>query len=120
MKKWSFLILFVLMACSKLMDKPKNLIPQDQMAEIMADFAINDQSYIFNQKDNREGATKFLLKKYKITSKDFSESYSYYVATNQLDAIVEQSKEYLFKKEPKLEDYIKKKEQANLPPEKTN
>ena len=101
MKEWSFLILFVLMACSKLVDKPKNLVSEDQMAEILADFAVNDQSYIINMTENREASTKFILKKYKISSKDFTESYTYYVANEKLEAIIDEAQNVLKKKEPK-------------------
>ncbi|WP_300674887.1 DUF4296 domain-containing protein [Soonwooa sp.] len=120
MKRWSFLILFVLMACSEVVEKPKNLVPADQMAEILADFAVNDQSYIISMTENREASTKFILRKYKISSKDFTESYTYYVANEKLESIIDKAQEALKKKEPKLEEFIKKKEQGELPQSKEN
>jgi hypothetical protein len=35
-------------------DKPKNLIPKDQMAEIINDFAINDQATFMYPNTNLE------------------------------------------------------------------
>ncbi len=40
-----FFILFSLFSCEKIVDKPKNLIEKQEMAEIIADFAIYDQTY---------------------------------------------------------------------------
>lgn len=120
MKKWAFFLLLTLMACSKLIDKPEDLISKDNMAAIMADFAVNDQSYMVNHKDNKEGETKFILQKYKVSAKTFNNSYTYYTATGELDNIIDRAQKVLLSKDPKLEAYIKKKEQPVTQPEKTN
>ena len=60
-----FLIFFSLtvMSCSQLIDPPKNLIPKDEMSEIIAAFALNDQFNSFLPQSDLENATRFVLKK---------------------------------------------------------
>ena len=62
--KHFFLILFsiLVMSCSQLIDPPKNLIPKDEMSEIIAEFAVNDQFNNFLPQSDLENATRFVLK----------------------------------------------------------
>lgn len=119
MSKWSILILLFILSCSKIIDKPKDLLSKDQMAEMMADFAINDQSYLYNKQDNREAETKYIMQHYKISAATFTNSYTYYISTGELDDIVDRAQNVLLKKNPKLEGYIKKNESPK-PIENTN
>ena len=80
-KLFPVILMLVLMACSKPLNEPKNLIPKDKMAEMIADFAINDQMGILNQSGNMETNSIYILKKYNTDSKGFNESYKYYLAS---------------------------------------
>ena len=48
-----FSILF-LFSCSNIVDKPKDLLSKEKMSEVIADFAIYDQSYTINPNTNME------------------------------------------------------------------
>jgi len=120
MNRFLIILLLSLVSCSKLIDKPKDLLTEDQMAEIIADFAIADQSFNIDINITQQESSRFILKKYKIKGQTFSDSYQYYlVEGNKLDNIFDKAKKIILTKDPKLEEYIKKKTQENLPqPEK--
>jgi hypothetical protein len=44
MKKLIFFCFYGLFSCSDYIDKPKNLVDQNVMAEVIADLVINDQA----------------------------------------------------------------------------
>ena len=52
-----FVLLFVVSCGGDYIDKPKNLVPKDQMAEIMVDLAINDQATFLYPNSNLEAGT---------------------------------------------------------------
>ena len=113
-----FFILFLLFSCEKIVDKPKNLIEKQEMAEIIADFAIYDQTYTVKPDANMELVSRFVLKKHKIDAKTYRDSYKYYISNpEEMDDIFAEAKEIILDKDPKLEDYIekKRKENPNLP-----
>lgn len=113
-----FFIIFLLFSCEKIVDKPKNLIEKQEMAEIIADFAIYDQTYTVKPDANMELVSRFVLKKHKIDAKTYRDSYKYYISNpEEMDDIFAEAKEIILDKDPKLEDYIekKKKENPNLP-----
>lgn len=56
-----FSILF-LFSCSNIVDKPKDLLSKEKMSEVIADFAIYDQSYTINPNTNMEINSRFVLK----------------------------------------------------------
>lgn len=108
---WSFLLLF---SCTSPTAKPKKLIPKEKMAQLVVDFAIYDQSYNVSNTTDLESSTRFVLKKHKITSKEFKESYQYYLTNgNDLEKIYEEAENIIMQKDPKLKDYIKKKDKEN-------
>ena len=53
------------MNCSGLIDKPKNLVPEDEMSELIAEFAINEQTIPIAPNTDLESSTRFLLKQKK-------------------------------------------------------
>ena len=113
-----FFIIFLLFSCEKIVDKPKNLIEKQEMAEIIADFAIYDQTYTVKPDANMELVSRFVLKKHKIDAKTYRDSYKYYISNpEEMDDIFAEAKEIILDKDPKLEDYIekKRKENPNLP-----
>ena len=118
MRNWMLIIFsFLIMSCSQLIDEPKNLIPKDKMSEIIAEFAMNEQIGNINPQTDMENATRFTLKKYKITGIDFSENYKYYTATGDLEKILNNAQEIILEKDPAAKMYIEKKlkETKNVP-----
>jgi hypothetical protein len=115
MKKIIFLFtLLFIFSCSEIVDKPKNLLSKDEMSEVIADFAIYDQAYTVNPTSNLEITSRYVLKKHKITAKDYRDSYKYYISRpNQLDKILKNAKELILDKDPKLEGYMEKLEKKN-------
>lgn len=67
MKKLIFIFIVLgLFSCSDYIDKPKNLVAKDLMAEIIADLAINDQAVFMYQDKNLEAGTRFVLKSHNV------------------------------------------------------
>jgi hypothetical protein len=113
-----FSVLMVFFGCQNLIDKPKNLLSEKQMAEILADFALNDQTSTYNPSGNLEIGTRYILKKYKVTPEDFSNSYKYYIVEKKITNIVNLSQDIIKEKHPEAGVYIENKEKENkkLPP----
>ena len=108
---------FLMMSCTKLIDPPKNLIPKDDMSEIIAEFALNDQFNSFLPQSDLENATRFVLKNKKVKASDFTESYKYYIASGDLEEILNDAQKIIIAKDPAAKDYIDKnlKENQNVP-----
>lgn len=88
-------------------NQPNTLLSKDEMAEIIADFAIYNQAYDVNPKQNIDSAGFFVLKKHHITSKIFQENMKYYLKKPEiLDEIYNQGQKILIKKNPKLKSLI--------------
>ncbi|WP_082377053.1 DUF4296 domain-containing protein [Chryseobacterium indologenes] len=110
MKKLIFIFVMMCMfSCGDYIDKPKNLLDKDVMAEILADLALNDQAITMYPNKNLEAGTRFVLKTHNVKSEDFVESFKYYVVKDQMKEIAEESQLILLKKDPKAEKYIKDK-----------
>ena len=118
MKKIVFIfILMCLFSCQDYIDKPKNLIPKDQMAEIIADLSINDQATYMYPNTNLEAGTRYVLKSHNVKSEDFVESFKYYIVKQKMQGITEDAQEILLKKDPKADQYIKDKLKKNGNPQ---
>ena len=83
--KFAFLLLIVLLfSCQKGVEKPEKLIEQDEMVDILYDFALLEgvrSDYSLNQTSlNPE---EFIYKKYKIDSLQFAQNNAYYAADVQ-------------------------------------
>lgn len=108
------LIVFSILSCSEIMEKPKNLLSEEKMANVIVDFAINDQGMMMNLHPDNENATRFILKKYKISGENFSESYKYYMTKPEtMKNILNKAEEIIKQKDPKAEEYINKKIKKN-------
>lgn len=93
---------------------PKDLLSEEKMAAIIADFALNDQMSYLNPQGNLEVQSRFILKDHKVGAKTFAESYKYYIASpRKLEAIMEKAQEIIKNKDPKAEKYINKKIEEN-------
>ncbi|MCD0454158.1 MULTISPECIES: DUF4296 domain-containing protein [unclassified Chryseobacterium] len=108
MKKLFFIfILMGLLSCNEYIDKPKDLIDQTKMSEIIADLAINDQVIFLYPKTNLESGTRFILKKHQVKNEDFIASYRYYIIKQKMKGIVEDAQKIIIEKDPKSEKKIK-------------
>ena len=117
MKKLILLIFAFLVSCSQLIDEPKNLISKDKMSELVAEFALNDQINTYIPGTDVENATRVALIKKKIAVTDFTESYKYYIASGDLEEILNDAQKIIIAKDPAAKDYIEKnlKENQNVP-----
>ena len=110
MKKLIFIfVLMCLFSCGDYVNKPKNLISEDKMAEIMADLAINDQATIMYPNSNLEAGTRYVLKTHNVQSADYIESFKYYLVKEKMSTIAEDAQKILVKKDPKAEKYVRDK-----------
>lgn len=117
MKLVQYLLLaIILMSCSELIQPPKKLLPKDQMAETIAELALADQLNNYIPGTNAENAARFVLKDQKIKAVDFSDSYKYYLATGELDKILDDAQQIILDKDQKAAEVIKKKTKENKTP----
>lgn len=103
------IILLLFSSCQNFVDKPKNLLSQDEMAKIMAEMALNDQATSINPNANLELGTRYILKKNNIKAEQFSSSYRYYLVTKKMQKIGDKAQQIIKEKNPEAEDYINKK-----------
>ncbi|MFC3160285.1 DUF4296 domain-containing protein [Chryseobacterium arachidis] len=108
-----FMVIFLVSCGGDYISKPKNLITENTMAEIMADLAINDQAVMQYQNSNMEAGTRYILKLHGVNSKDYSESFKYYVIKNKMNGITEDAQKIILEKDPKADKYIKDKKKNN-------
>ena len=113
-----FLLSVFMLGCSELIDPPKNLVPKDKMAELLAEFALNEQLGMVVSNVNLDNATRFALQQKKVKGNDFVESYKYYTATGDIEKIMTQAQKIILNKDPAAKEYIEKKikENKNVPP----
>lgn len=110
MKKLFFIfVLMGLFSCGDYIDKPKNLLSKDQMAEVLADLAINDQATFIYPNSNLEAGTRYVLKQHNIKSEDFIASFKYYVVKEKMQGIAEDAQKIILEKDPKADQYVKDK-----------
>lgn len=114
-KRILFFVFMGLFSCSDYIDKPKNLVDQNVMAEVIADLVMNDQANFMYQNRNMEAGTRFILKSHNIKPDDFVESFKYYVIKEEMEGIANDAQQILLEKDPKAEKYVKDKlKQAEL------
>lgn len=108
-----FLAIFTL-SCTEAIEKPKDILSQEKMSEIIADFAINEQSYTIGGHINTENATRFILKKYNIKGQQFTDSYKYYMTDpDTMKEILDEAQKIIVSKDPNAEAFINKKLKEN-------
>ena len=108
-----FLAIFTL-SCTEAIEKPKDILSQEKMSEIIADFAINEQSYTIGGNINTENATRFILKKYNIKGQLFTDSYKYYMTDpDTMKEILEEAQKIIVSKDPNAEAFINRKLKEN-------
>lgn len=108
-----FLAIFTL-SCTEAIEKPKDILSQEKMSEIIADFAINEQSYTIGGHINTENATRFILKKYNIKGQLFTDSYKYYMTDpDTMKEILDEAQKIIVSKDPNAEAFINRKLKEN-------
>ena len=108
-----FLAIFTL-SCTEAIEKPKDILSQEKMSEIIADFAINEQSYTIGGNINTENATRFILKKYNIKGQQFTDSYKYYMTDpDTMKEILDEAQKIIVSKDPNAEAFINRKLKEN-------
>ena len=118
MRKIAFVLFsFLLMACTELINKPKNLVAKETMSEVLAQFAMNEQLTVVEQSLNLDNATRYTLQQKKIKGNDFVESYKYYTASGEIEEILNDAQEIIINKDPAAKIYIEKKlkDNKNIP-----
>ena len=111
------LSLSFIVSCSDLVNKPQDLVDEDTMASLIAEFAINDQLGALNQKGSMEQSSKYILTQYKVTGKAFTESYTYYTSKpKKLERIYNKAQENLMDRNPEAKKFIKEKLDKNKTP----
>ena len=102
------------LSCTEAIKKPKDILSQEKMSEIIADFAINEQSYTIGGNINTENATRFILKKYNIKGQLFTDSYKYYMTDpDTMKEILDEAQKIIVSKDPNAEAFINKKLKEN-------
>ncbi|AZA81618.1 DUF4296 domain-containing protein [Chryseobacterium lactis] len=114
MKKLIFIfVLLGLFSCSDFIDKPKNLIDENVMAEVIADLMLNEQATFMYQNKNMEAGTRFILKSHHVKPDDFVESFKYYIIKEKMEGITNDAQAILLKKDSKAAKYVKDKANQN-------
>lgn len=102
------------LSCTEAIEKPKDILSQEKMSEIIADFAINEQSYTIGGHINTENATRFILKKYNIKGQLFTDSYKYYMTDpDTMKEILDEAQKIIVSKDPNAEAFINRKLKEN-------
>ena len=114
MRKFAFVLFsFLMVACTELINQPKNLVPKDTMSEVLAEFAMNEQLTVVEQNINLDNATRYTLQQKKIKGNDFVESYKYYTASGEIEQILNDAQDIIINKDPAAKIYIEKKLKDN-------
>lgn len=104
----------ITLSCTEAIEKPKDILSEEKMSEIIADFAINEQSYTIGGNINTENATRFILKKYNIKGQLFTDSYKYYMTDpDTMKEILDKAQKIIVSKDPNAEAFINKKLKEN-------
>ena len=123
MKKFFLLtILLMIFSCGDIIEKPKNLIGQDKMAEVIAELATTDQLGMVTQNYNADSQTRFVFKKLNVNPKAFTDSYKFYIAKGKMEGIYSDAQDILKNKDEKgkalINKSIKEKDSASKAIEK--
>jgi len=109
MKKIAIIVLFILFSCAeKGPKKPKDLIPKDQMTELLFDMSIANKTRNIKNIEDKKNRNYFALifEKYKIDSTRFKASHEYYMFH------IDEYRAIYKNVETKLDTLLKKQEQV--------
>jgi len=103
-----FIVFLFCISCQYL-EKPKNFLSEEQMAEILLDMAILDDAKQTNSDVKAEEVYKHILARYNINVEDYTENYAYYISQKKIKHIISLAEKKLMKKDPDIQTYITKK-----------
>lgn len=110
MKKILFLLSLVFVfSCEKPVEKPKNLLSEEQMAATLAEIIIAEQLNTAENYNQPDLPIRSIFVKNKIEYKNFTESHNYYLAAGKLDNIYEEAQDIIRAKDAKSEEFIDQK-----------
>jgi hypothetical protein len=112
---WILLLLFLVVSCKKqLVKEPKRLIEKEKMVDIMYDLSLLEALRYQNPAsiDSMDAdPTKFVFKKYKVDSLQFSQSNKYYAADYDTYKEIFDSVNVRIEKQKKIADSLIKIEE---------
>ena len=112
---WILLVLFLVVSCKKqLVKEPKRLIEKEKMVDIMYDLSLLEALRYQNPAsiDSMDAdPTKFVFKKYKVDSLQFSQSNKYYAADYETYKEIFDSINVRIEKQKKIADSLIKIEE---------
>jgi len=107
---WILLVLFLVVSCKKqLVKEPKRLIEKEKMVDIMYDLSLLEALRYQNPAsiDSMDAdPTKFVFKKYKVDSLQFSQSNKYYAADYETYKEIFDSINVRIEKQKKIADSL--------------
>lgn len=112
MKKWFLLLVVLLSGCSEI-QKPRNLISKDEMAQVFLENALYNNNAVGGRIVNPQNVSKYILTEHKITSQQFVDSYKYYLSKQDIPAIIDLAKAKIGKLDPDFKKYLKKQQAGN-------
>ena len=115
MKNFILCIILVLISCADPIEKPKNIIPKEMMAEIIAELAITDQMSYLNEMGNMETQTIYIFQKYNVTGTQFIESHKFYLSEiGTIDEIYQTAQNIIAEKDPEAKSFFEKQKKDTL------
>lgn len=112
MRTFLLLLFLVLSSCkdSGPVHPPKELVEEEKMAQIIAEFALSDQATFLNSGGNLEISTRYILNQHKVSAKAFEDSYNYYIASPRvMESILSEAQDIIVSQDPAAKAHIKKK-----------
>lgn len=111
MKKiFPFIILLGLIACAEYIAPPKNQLSKEEMAAIIAELSLNEQTLFVQPKGSTEEGAYFIFKKYNISSQDFKDNYTYYLAKKEMPKILDKAQKKIIEMHPKAKEHIQQED----------
>jgi|GEM_PF-1703136 len=103
-----FILLLSFISCQYL-EKPKNFLSEEQMADILLDMAIFDDLPRIDSNIKSEETYKHLFLLHNINMDDYIDNYAYYASQKKIKYIISLAEKKLMNKDPKIKEYIKEK-----------
>lgn len=111
MRKKSYLIVVLtVMACSQYIAPPEKKLSRDEMASIIAALSLNEQTLLVQPKGSTEEGVHFIFKKYNISSQDFKDNYTYYLAKKEMPNILDKAQKKIIEMHPKAKEHIQQED----------
>lgn len=106
------LMLMMLLACDGAVEKPPHLMPREEMAEMIAELALAEQSFQYDPKASQDATVREILKRHQVRPQQFIDSYRYYAVKKQMPEIITKAQEKLTKDYPAAAAKLKEREKT--------